>query len=299
MITKLKTWIIKQIAKYLKRPCVIVDASSLTKSGFVGEDVNSIIAKLYREAGEDVSKTEQGIVYIDEIDKIAARDPENAGAQGSDIGGRDVQYELLKLVEGGKVAIKTGGMLGQGSTVEIDTTNILFICGGAFTGIEKKIAERLNKSVDNGFGFTNVKSENEIQDEITYNGLIDNILPEDLSNFGIIPELLGRLPVICPLKELSIEDLENILTEPKHAIFKQLKELVSMYGVELEFDHDTIHTIAKLAYERKTGARALRSVCEALVDDKIFEITPKTKKIKITKEDVEKKFEYYLKKEEE
>ena len=293
-----KTWIIKQIAKYLKRPCVIVDASSLTKSGFVGEDVNSIIAKLYREAGEDVSKTEQGIVYIDEIDKIAARDPENAGAQGSDIGGRDVQYELLKLVEGGKVAIKTGGMLSQGSTVEIDTTNILFICGGAFTGIEKKIAERLNKSIDNGFGFTNIKSENEIQDEITYNGLIDNILPEDLSNFGIIPELLGRLPVICPLKELSIEDLENILTEPKHATFKQLKELISMYGVELEFDQDTIHTIAKLAYERKTGARALRSVCEALVDDKIFEITPKTKKIKITKEDVEKKFEYYLKKEE-
>ena len=276
-----------------------MDASSLTKSGFVGEDVNSIITKLYREASEDVSKTEQGIVYIDEIDKIAARDPENAGAQGSDIGGRDVQYELLKLVEGGKVAIKTGGMLGQGSTIEIDTTNILFICGGAFTGIEKKIAERLNKSIDNGFGFTNVKSENEIQDEITYNGLIDNILPEDLSNFGIIPELLGRLPVICPLKELSIEDLENILTEPKHAIFKQLKELVSMYGVELEFDDDTIHTIAKLAYERKTGARALRSVCEALVDDKIFEITPKTKKIKITKEDVEKKFEYYLKKEEE
>lgn len=293
-----KTWIIKQIAKYLKRPCVIVDASSLTKSGFVGEDVNSIIAKLYREAGEDVSKTEQGIVYIDEIDKIAARDPENAGTQGSDIGGRDVQYELLKLVEGGKVAIKTGGMLGQGSTVEIDTTNILFICGGAFTGIEKKIAERLNKSIDNGFGFTNVKSENEIQDEITYNGLIDNILPEDLSNFGIIPELLGRLPVICPLKELSIEDLENILTEPKHATFKQLKELISMYGVELEFDQDTIHTIAKLAYDRKTGARALRSVCEALVDDKIFDITPKTKKIKITKEDVEKKFEYYLKKEE-
>lgn len=275
-----------------------MDASSLTKSGFVGEDVNSIIAKLYREAGEDVSKTEQGIVYIDEIDKIAARDPENAGAQGSDIGGRDVQYELLKLVEGGKVAIKTGGMLGQGSTVEIDTTNILFICGGAFTGIEKKIAERLNKSIDNGFGFTNVKSENEIQDEITYNGLIDNILPEDLSNFGIIPELLGRLPVICPLKELSIEDLENILTEPKHATFKQLKELISMYGVELEFDQDTIHTIAKLAYDRKTGARALRSVCETLVDDKIFEITPKTKKIKITKEDVEKKFKYYLKKEE-
>lgn len=293
-----KTWIIKQISKYLKRSCVIVDASSLTKSGFVGEDVNSIIAKLYREAGEDVSKTEQGIVYIDEIDKIAARDPQNAGTQGSDIGGRDVQYELLKLVEGGKVAIKTGGILGQGSTVEIDTSNILFICGGAFTGIENKIAERLNKSVNNGFGFTTVKSENEIQDEITYNGLIDNILPEDLSNFGIIPELLGRLPVICPLKELSIEDLENILTQPKHAIFKQLKELVSMYGVELEFDDDTINTIAKLAYDRKTGARALRSVCEALVDDKIFEINSKTKKIKITKEDVEKKFEYYLKKEE-
>jgi len=293
-----KTFLIKQISKLLKRPCVIADASSLTKSGFVGEDVNSIITKLYREAGEDVSKTEQGIVYIDEIDKIAARDPQNAGTQGSDIGGRDVQYELLKLVEGGKVAIKTGGILGQGSTVEIDTSNILFICGGAFTGIENKIAERLNKSVDNGFGFTTVKSENEIQDEITYNGLIDNILPEDLSNFGIIPELLGRLPVICPLKELSIEDLENILTQPKHAIFKQLKELVSMYGVELEFDDDTINTIAKLAYDRKTGARALRSVCEALVDDKIFEINSKTKKIKITKEDVEKKFEYYLKKEE-
>ena len=293
-----KTFLIKQISKLLKRPCVIADASSLTKSGFVGEDVNSIITKLYREAGEDVSKTEQGIVYIDEIDKIAARDPQNAGTQGSDIGGRDVQYELLKLVEGGKVAIKTGGILGQGSTVEIDTSNILFICGGAFTGIENKIAERLNKSVDNGFGFTNIKSENEIQDEITYNGLIDNILPEDLNNFGIIPELLGRLPVICPLKELSIEDLENILTQPKHAIFKQLKELVSMYGVELEFDDDTINTIAKLAYDRKTGARALRSVCEALVDDKIFEINSKTKKIKITKEDVEKKFEYYLKKEE-
>lgn len=291
-----KTYIIKQIAKYLNRPLVIIDSSSLTKSGFVGEDVNSVIARLYREAGEDISKTEQGIVYLDEIDKIAAKDPKNAGAQGSDIGGRDVQYELLKLVEGGKVPIKTGGMLGQGTTIEIDTTNILFICGGAFTGIENKIAARLNKKTDNGVGFKSIKSKNEMEAEVTYNSMIDYILPEDLEDFGIIPELLGRLPIIAPLKELSVDDLKRILTEPKHATFKQMHELIKMYGIELKFNDDTIDTIAQLAYDRKTGARALRSVVELLVNDKLFDITSKTKKITITKEDVEKKFEYYLKK---
>lgn len=275
---------------------VIIDSSSLTKAGFVGEDVSSVIARLYREAGEDISKAEQGIVYLDEIDKIAAKDPKNAGTQGSDIGGRDVQYELLKLVEGGKVPIKTGGMLGQGTTIEIDTTNILFICGGAFTGIENKIAARLNKKTDHGVGFKATKSKNEMEAEVTYNSMIEHILPEDLEDFGIIPELLGRLPVIVPLKELSIDDLKRILTEPKHATFKQMQELVKMYGIDLKFNDDTIDTIAQLAYDRKTGARALRSVVEALVDDKLFDINSKTKKITITKEDVEEKFEYYLKK---
>ena len=291
-----KTYIIKQIAKYLNRPLVRIDSSSLPKAGFVGEDVSSVIARLYREAGEDISKAEQGIVYLDEIDKIAAKDPKNAGTQGSDIGGRDVQYELLKLVEGGKVPIKTGGMLGQGTTIEIDTTNILFICGGAFTGIENKIAARLNKKTDNGVGFKATKSKNEMKAEVTYNSMIEHILPEDLEDFGIIPELLGRLPVIVPLKELSVDDLKRILTEPKHATFKQMQELVKMYGIELKFNDDTIDTIAQLAYDRKTGARALRSVVEALVDDKLFDISGKTKKITITKEDVEEKFEYYLKK---
>lgn len=275
---------------------VIIDSSSLTKAGFVGEDVSSVIARLYREAGEDISKAEQGIVYLDEIDKIAAKDPKNAGTQGSDIGGRDVQYELLKLVEGGKVPIKTGGMLGQGTTIEIDTTNILFICGGAFTGIENKIAARLNKKTDNGVGFKSTKSKNEMEAEVIYNSMIEHILPEDLEDFGIIPELLGRLPVIVPLKELSVDDLKRILTEPKHATFKQMQELVKMYGIDLKFNDDTIDTIAQLAYDRKTGARALRSVVEALVDDKLFDINSKTKKIIITKEDVEEKFEYYLKK---
>lgn len=296
-----KTFLIKQLAKYLGRPCVIVDASSLTKSGFVGEDVNSILAKLYREAGNDVEQTQQGIVYIDEIDKIAARDPKNAGSQGSDIGGRDVQYELLKLVEGGKVAIKSndqqGGFAMSSPTVEIDTTNILFICGGAFTGIEKKIAARLNKDLDTGLGFSNEASKDVLEEKSKYNDVIDYILPEDLDNFGIIPELLGRLPVICPLKELSVEDLKQILTTPKHAIFKQIKELIGMYDIEINFDDDTIDTIAKLAYGRKTGARALKSVVQGLVDDKLFDIDENTKEIRITSEDVNNKYSYYLNKE--
>lgn len=296
-----KTFLIKQLAKYLGRPCVIVDASSLTKSGFVGEDVNSILAKLYREAGNDVERTQQGIVYIDEIDKIAARDPKNAGSQGSDIGGRDVQYELLKLVEGGKVAIKSndqqGGFAMSSPTVEIDTTNILFICGGAFTGIEKKIAARLNKDLDTGLGFSSEASKDVLEEKSKYNDVIDYILPEDLDNFGIIPELLGRLPVICPLKELSVEDLKQILTTPKHAIFKQIKELIGMYDIEINFDDDTIDTIAKLAYDRKTGARALKSVVQGLVDDKLFDIDENTKEIRITSEDVNNKYSYYLNKE--
>lgn len=187
-------------------------------------------------------------------------------------------------------------MLGQGTTIEIDTTNILFICGGAFTGIENKIAARLNKKVDNGVGFKATKSKNEMEAEVSYNSMIEYILPEDLEDFGIIPELLGRLPIIAPLKELSVDDLKRILTEPKHATFKQMHELIKMYGIELKFNDDTIDTIAQLAYDRKTGARALRSVVEGLVNDKLFDINSKTKKITITKEDVEKKFEYYLKK---
>lgn len=187
-------------------------------------------------------------------------------------------------------------MLGQGTTIEIDTTNILFICGGAFTGIENKIAARLNKKVDNGVGFKATKSKNEMEAEVSYNSMIEYILPEDLEDFGIIPELLGRLPIIAPLKELSVDDLKRILTEPKHATFKQMHELIKMYGIELKFNDDTIDTIAQLAYDRKTGARALRSVVEGLVNDKLFDINSKTKKITITKEDVEEKFEYYLKK---
>lgn len=298
-----KTFLVKQIAKYVNRPMVIVDASTLTKSGFVGEDVNSIIAKLYREAGNSVERAERGIVFIDEIDKIAARDPSNAGSQGSDIGGRDVQYELLKLIEGGKVAVKSGGIAGSSinlspGTVEIDTTNILFICGGAFTGIEKKIAARLHKDVDDAMGFGSSTSKSELEEKIKYNDLIDNILPEDLDAFGIIPELLGRLPIICPLKDLTIDDLKEILTTPKHAIFKQVKELIGMYNIDIEFADDTIDIIAKLAYDRKTGARALRSIVQVLVDDKLFDINNRTKKISITKADVEEKFSYYLKKEE-
>lgn len=259
------------------------------------------MAKLYREADNDVERTQQGIVYIDEIDKIAARDPKNAGSQGSDIGGRDVQYELLKLVEGGKVAIKSndqqGGFAMSSPTVEIDTTNILFICGGAFTGIEKKIAARLNKDLDTGLGFSSEASKDVLEEKSKYNDVIDYILPEDLDNFGIIPELLGRLPVICPLKELSVEDLKQILTTPKHAIFKQIKELIGMYDIEINFDDDTIDTIAKLAYDRKTGARALKSVVQGLVDDKLFDIDENTKEIRITSEDVNNKYSYYLNKE--
>lgn len=256
---------------------------------------------MYREAGNNVERTQQGIVYIDEIDKIAARDPKNAGSQGSDIGGRDVQYELLKLVEGGKVAIKSndqqGGFAMSSPTVEIDTTNILFICGGAFTGIEKKIAARLNKDLDTGLGFSSEASKDMLEEKSKYNDVIDYILPEDLDNFGIIPELLGRLPIICPLKELSVEDLKQILMTPKHAIFKQIKELLGMYDIDITFDDDTVDTIAKLAYDRKTGARALKSVVQCLVDDKLFDIDENTKEIRITSEDVNNKYAYYLNKE--
>lgn len=283
-----KSFLLKEIAKILDKPIVIVSASGLTKTGYVGEDATSIVNRLYEVAGRDKERAEQGIIFIDEFDKISAQKNSN-GYQGQDIGGRDVQYELLKIIEGTQVPIKSSfdmlTPMGIQPAEMIDTTNILFICGGAFTGIEKKIESRI-RGTNDMISFkqsTNLVEEKEIY---SYNNVIEHISTDDFKEFGIIPELLGRLPIICPLRNLTIEDLKDILTKPQHATMKQIEKLASMYNVKLEYEDESIELIAKIAYNRGTGARGLRSIVSSIFDRKVFDINGRTKVVKITKQDI-------------
>ena len=267
-----KTLLASTLAKILNVPFAIADATTLTEAGYVGEDVENILLKLIQAADGDIEKAEKGIIYIDEIDKIT-RKSENPSIT-RDVSGEGVQQALLKIVEGtiASVPPQGGRKHPQQELLQIDTSNILFICGGAFEGLENIIKDRMGKK-SMGFG-----AEIQSKKDIDRYKVFEQILPQDLLKFGMIPEFIGRLPIIASLKELDKEALIKITTEPKNALVKQYKKLLQMDDVELIFEPEALEAIVDKAIERKTGARGLRSIIEEIMRDIMFDI-PSNKKI--------------------
>ena len=277
-----KTLLAQTLAKILKVPFAIADATTLTEAGYVGEDVENILLKLIQNADYDIEKAEKGIVYIDEIDKIT-RKSENPSIT-RDVSGEGVQQALLKIVEGTVASVppQGGRKHPHQELLQINTENILFICGGAFEGLDKIIDTRTGKK---SIGFTaQIQSSKEIDKYKIY----EQLLPQDLLKFGLIPEFVGRLPIIATLKELNREALIDIVTKPKNALVKQYRKLLKLDNVELEFEKEALNAIVDKAIERKTGARGLRSIIEEIMRDIMFEIpsNPKIEKCIITKETV-------------
>ncbi len=279
-----KTALLSHLSKLLDVPFAVTDASSLTEAGFVGADVEVAVRNLYYAADKDVEKAEHGIIYLDEFDKIARK----SGANNSitaDPGHEGVQQALLKMLEGSVVEFTARGQRKhpEAPTIKVDTKNILFIVGGAFVGIEKIIAKRLKKgNVAMGFG-AEVRGK-DLEKE--YDALIHQVTPEDLMEYGIIPEIIGRLPVICTLETLDEDALLRILTEPINAPVRQYQQLLAMDGVELVFTEDALRAVAKKAIERKTGARSLRGIIEEVMLDVMFDIPRETapRRVTVTKE---------------
>jgi ATP-dependent Clp protease ATP-binding subunit ClpX len=271
-----KTLLARSIAKILNVPFCIADATVLTEAGYVGEDVESILTRLLQSADYDVAAAERGIVFIDEVDKIARKSDNPSITR--DVSGEGVQQALLKLLEGAQVNVppQGGRKHPEQKMVSINTKNILFICGGAFDGIDKKIARRLQTQVI-GYNIANDK------EEIDKNNYLQYVSPQDLRSFGLIPELIGRLPVVAYLEPLDRAALRRILTEPKNAIIKQYIKLFDMDGIKLSFDKSALEMITDKAIEFKLGARGLRSICETIMTDAMFEApTSNEKELKIS-----------------
>ena len=280
-----KTLIARTIARLMKVPFTIVDATVLTQAGYVGEDVESILSRLLQAADYDAKAAEKGIVFIDEIDKIARKGDNPSITR--DVSGEGVQQALLKILEGTVVNVppQGGRKHPEQAFVQINTKNILFICGGAFDGIEKRIAQRLNTRA---MGYGRVDTES-----IDRENLLKYVQPQDIRSFGIIPELVGRLPVLTHLEPLSREALRNILTEPKNAIISQYKAMLKMDDVELEFENEALEYIVDKAVEFKLGARGLRSICEAVMKELMYEApSSDEKKISITRDYAEERISF-------